>query len=467
MIDAYHLPALAPVPTTTWSYGQGAGAVQLRIPQLTPALVARQVAALLAARERYLAERPVREIVHAIDQAARRLAGPADEIGAIAHAALPAVTGYSPAMARRILEHMTADWRAARLDELLRAELGDARLLDGFRQRPGAAGRTRAFGPRLTAHVFSGNVPGVSVTSLVRSLLVKSASLGKTATGEPLLAALFARALASVDPDLGACVAVTYWPGGADEMERAALAKADAVIVYGGDDTVRSVRRHAPAEARFLGYGHRLSFGVVGRERLTRADAPQVARRAALDAATFDQHGCVSPHLFYAEQGGEVTPAEWASLLADALRELERTLPRGAVSPSEAAAIRQLRGEAEFAQIAGDGTALYASREGTAWTVVYEPDPAFAASCLNRVVRVKPIDDVAEVAARVSDIGALLQTVGVALEDARAASLAAALGRLGASRVAAIGEMAWPPPAWHHDGRPPLAELLRWCDLDV
>jgi hypothetical protein len=26
--------------------------------------------------------------------------------------------------------------------------------------------------------------------------------------------------------------------------------------------------------------------------------------------------------------------------------------------------------------------------------------------------------------------------------------------------------MAWPPPWWHHDGHPPLGELLRWCDLE-
>jgi hypothetical protein len=40
-------------------------------------------------------------------------------------------------------------------------------------------------------------------------------------------------------------------------------------------------------------------------------------------------------------------------------------------------------------------------------------------------------------------------------------------GKLGASRVVPLGSMAWPPPWWHHDGHPPLRDLVRWCDLEM
>jgi hypothetical protein len=463
--DAYHLPAIASPATTGWSYGEGA--IELRIAQLSPSLLYRQVEALATARERHLAERPVAEIVAAIDAAAARLADPADELRQLAEAALPHTTGYSVAMVRRVLNRMTDDWRAERLTELLRAEFSDPRMLDDFRARATGGGRSRAFGPRLTTHIFSGNVPGVAVTSLIRALLVKSASIGKTATREPLLAVLFARALTSVDAGLGACLAVTYWPGGASELEAAVLERADAVIAYGSDETVRAVRAKAPPQARFLGYGHKLSFGVVAREHLSRTDAPALAQRAAHEVATFDQHGCVSPHLFYAEEGGDVSPQEWAGMVADALDRIERVVPRGTLSPSEAAAIRQLRGEAEFAQIAGTGVELYASGEGTHWTVIYERDPGFAASCLNRVVRIKPVASIDEVADLARPIGALLQTVGLAAPAERARSLTRALGTMGASRVAPIGRMAWPSMTWHHDGQSPVGALVRWCDLEA
>jgi hypothetical protein len=81
-------------------------------------------------------------------------------------------------------------------------------------------------------------------------------------------------------------------------------------------------------------------------------------------------------------------------------------------------------------------------------------------------VRVKPVRDAAEVAGLVSEYAHLLQTVGVSAPPERAEALAAAFGRLGASRVAPLGRMAWPPPWWHHDGHPPLRNLVRWCDLE-
>lgn len=467
-LNAFHLPALPHPPTTTWSYGREGEAVQLRVPRLDAALLRRQAAALVEARERHLAGRPVQAVARVVDRVAGRLADPADPLRRAAEAALPQVTGYSPPMIRRILDGMVVDWRMDRLRDLLRAELGDPRVLDEFRPRRGAPGKERAFGPRLATHVFSGNVPGVAVTSLVRSLLVKAGTLGKTAVGEPLLPALFAQGVAEEDPALGECIAVTYWPGGDRALEEVALQVAEVVVVYGGAEAVAAVRASTPPGTRVLVYGPKLSFGVVGREALgSQEEAARTAAAAALEAATFDQQGCVSPHLFYVEEGGAVEPREWARLLAGEVEALERELPRGTLSPSESSAIRQLRGEAEFAQLAGSGVDLYASAQGTAWTVVYDPDPSFSASCLNRVVRVKPVADLEAVPPLVAGLGPLLQSVGVAAPAGRTAALAAELGRLGASRVAPLGKMAWPPATWHHDGHPPLRELLRWCDLEV
>ena len=466
VIDAYHLPALEHPPTSTWAYGRGADAFEVRLPRLSPADLTRQVEALAAARDRHLADRPVAEVVAVVDRVAARFQDPADPLRRAAERALPAVTAYSPPMIRLVLDRMAADWRAPRIRELLRAEFGDPRVLDGFRPAPRAHGLQAAFGPRLAVHVFSGNVPGVAVTSIVRSLLVKAATLGKAAVGEPLLAALFARGVAEADAELGACLAVTYWPGGDEMMERAALEPADAVVVYGGAEAVASIRARTPQSARFLGYGPKVSFGVVGRDALSAGRAREAARGAALDASTFDQQGCVSPHLFYVEEGGEVDPAEWAALLAEEMAAVEAELPRGTLAPGESSTIRQLRAEAEFAEAGGTGVRLHASPEGTAWTVLFDPRPDFAASCLNRVARVKPVASLDDVPALVERYGAVLQTVGIAAGAEQTRALAAALGRAGASRFTALGRMAWPPPWWHHDGRPPLRDLVRFADLE-
>lgn len=225
--------------------------------------------------------------------------------------------------------------------------------------------------------------------------------------------------------------------------------------VYGSELTVHV----------FIGYGHRASFGVIAREALHSAGAAELAHAAALAVATFDQQGCVSPHLFYVEEGGETTAREWAELLAAAMGALEETLPRGVLAPGESAAIRQARAEAEFGQLAGRGHELHASPATTAWTVIFDPEPGFTPSCLNRLVRVKSVATLDDIAEQVRPLSSVLQTVGVAGPDERIVRLAEQLGRFGASRISPIASMAWPPPQWHHDGRPPLADLARWCDL--
>src|SRR5690606_10905872 len=407
------------------------------------ALLAEQIDALLTAREEHLAERPVAEIVAAIDAVAERFLDPADDLRRAAESALPPVTGVALPMARRILDGMAADWRRPRLRELLRAEFGDPTVLDGFRPRAHSPGPTMAMGPRLATHLFGAHVPGVEVTSLIRSLLVKAATLARTAAGEPVLAPLFARGLAEVDAGLGACVAVSYWPGGDGVLERLALEAAEAVVVYGPRDAVEAVRARAPRTARFRGHSPGLSLAVVAREALTARDSAELAGRAALDVALFDQQRYHSPHVFYLEEGGEVSPADWAARLAEGLRGLERTLPRGAVAPGEAAAIRQIRVEAEAARLAGEGIVLHASGSGTAWTVIYDPDPAFVVSCRNRVVRVKPVEELDAVLPRLGPIAAELRSVGVAGPAERVEPLAGALARLGATRLCPIGEMAW------------------------
>lgn len=466
-IPAFHLPGLPDdTPTEVLGYGRGACSVHLRHPVLTAKMLEVQAGALMEAGQA-LANRTVDERVALIDGIARRFQDPADGLRRTAEAALPAITGYSPPMVREILDGMAADWRADRLRVLLAAEFPDPTVLEGFRPRAGVPGRARAFGPRLITHIFSGNVPGVAVTSLVRALLVGAPSLGKTASGEPLLAALFARAVAEADPEVGRCLGVAHWPGDDEALLGAALAPAETIVVYGGGDAVRAIRVATPPAARVVEYGHRLSLAVITAEGMREYGAEALARRAAEDVALFDQRGCVSPHVVYVQSNAKPDPRAWSGVLAESLADAELRLPRGRPEPEESAAIRQLRSEAAFTGLAGGADAeVHESPRGTAWTVLYEADPAFAPSCLHRTVRVKPVADLDLLPRILQPLHGMLQTVGVAAPQAETERIADLLGRLGASRITPLGRMAWPPAHWHHDGRPPLGDLVRWCDVE-
>jgi hypothetical protein len=171
---------------------------------------------------------------------------------------------------------------------------------------------------------------------------------------------------------------------------------------------------------RFVGHGHRVSFAVVGREALDPGSLRDLAERLAYDVSLFDQQGCVSPHVIYVERGGAVPPEGLAEGLAEAMGAFERTMPRGRLAVEEASAIQQARTEAELRELREEPVRLFGSPGGTAWTVIYEDDQTFVPSCLNRVIRVKPLAEIGEKIAYLEDLGSRvldLQSRGWGVED--------------------------------------------------
>ena len=458
--DAWHLPGSTPDESDLRIFQ--ARALSCRFPAPSPALLEPVITRLHRAGS-VLAARSTDDLIRVIDAAAERLADPADPLRREAEDLLPRATGYSAAMVRLVLDRMAADWRTDALRRLIDVELGGAAALDGFAGRDEHA-RTAAIGPRLAFHVFSGNVPGVAVTSLVRALLVKAPSLGKLAGGEPVLPVLFGRAVTSVDPAVGEALAITYWPGGDRAAEDLALDAADAVIVYGGDEAVAAIGGRARAGQRLVLHGPRISVGAVGTGELE-GGLKGAAARAARAVATFDQQGCVSPHALWVE-GPDTRAAGFAAHLAEALDRLADELPRADLTAAEASAIQQERGAAEM-RSHGDPRVRVWAGGGTAWTVVLEPGDRVRASCLNRFVRVHPIDDLALLPEMLEPIRDRLQSVALEGAGDRDDRLARALARAGASRVTTLERLPWPPPHAHHDGAPPLRELLRWTDREI
>lgn len=412
-----------------------------------------------------LRRRRAAEIARVLGRVGRRFLEDGDPLRLRALELLPATSGLSPAMASAVLDGMARDWTEERLTRLLRADFGDPAVLDGFVARD--EGSVRAVGPELCVQIVSGSVPGVGATALLRALLVKAPTLLKPGLGDVVLPVLLARAVREEDEPLGDALGVVYWPGGNAELEEAALAEAEVVAAYGGDEAVRSVRSRTPVTARFVAYHHRVSVGVVGREALEREVLHRTASEVAGAAAFFDQRGCVSPHAVYVEEGGAASPAAFARELAGALGLVETHLPGGALDPHEAAALQQVRGTAELLAAAGAGVEVHHGGDAS-WTVVLDPDDAIGPACIGRVVRVIPVPDVGELPARLRPLGAHLQTVGLAGCGAvRSRELADALAHVGASRVTSFGDVPFPPPWWHHDGRGPLRALVRWTDLEV
>jgi hypothetical protein len=466
-IDAYHLPMLEDRDIATWQECDFDGPAETRLhvrwPQLTPDGAARIAIRLRDARTA-LRARTVAQVISAIDQTVTDMRS--DPAGwAELCAAVAAVTGYSLQMTQHVMARMSYDWNAQSLNRLIEAELGGAEAIDSFAVRGDK--RVHASGPALSVHIFSGNVPGVAVTSIIRTLLLKAPVFGKAASGEPILAAAFARALHAVDPDIGNAVAVTYWEGGTDDIEAAVFEHADTIIHYGGHASLDDVRRRLPSHTTLIDHGPRISFGIVTREQLAgggNKETETLIGDIARAVATFDQQGCVSPHMIYVEEGGDITPREMAARIASAFPEIQKELPPGRLTSADAAAIRRARDEAEFRGIAGEETDVHGPGD-LGFTVIYDPRTAFTASCLNRTLIVHPVSHAEAIPRMIDPFRSVLQTAAVAAPGSRFDTLAADLADAGVSRVTTFAHLPWPAPDWHHDGRGPLTEMVRYTDV--
>ena len=204
-------------PTLFWETIDVSESVAVRYP-VWPGDAAERLLEVLREAGARLADVPVRDLVTCVGRVADRFLDSSDPIRHRAIDLLVPTAGLSKEMASEILTGMARDWTAERLTELLRRELQGPGVLDGF-CRLDEGRSVRAKGPLLTFHVGAGTVPGVSVTSMIRALLVKSAVLLKPGLGDVVLPVLFAEALAEEAPELSDALAVTYWPGGSSPLE--------------------------------------------------------------------------------------------------------------------------------------------------------------------------------------------------------------------------------------------------------
>ncbi|MFZ0827403.1 MAG: acyl-CoA reductase [Verrucomicrobiia bacterium] len=436
---------------------------------LSPAMIAEACQTLKRNRAQYLAHRSTDSLIRILCSVAEAWLKPDHAFRRLALESGPEKAGFARATLQKGLDNLFRQFTPANFHALLVQELGDARRLDRFIADGGGANRLAlAVGPEFLVHIAAGNLPVPALMSLVLGLLTRSAQFVKCAHGAEFLPRLFAHSIYDADAKLGACLEIAAWRGGNAGLESALFAEADCVTATGSDETLAAIRARLPVKTRFLGYGNRVSISFVAHEVLSGSYAGKIISRAADDVVAWNQLGCLSPHVIYVQTGGEASPEKFAELLADELDRREQTEPRGELPAEHAAAIASRRGIYEVrAAHSPETTQHWCSRNSTAWTVVYEADPRFQLSCLNRFIYVKPVRDLAEALQNTGSVHGRVSTVGLGVPEHRMEELSMELAHWGVTRVCPLGRMQNPPLTWRHDGRPALGDLITWTDCEA
>ena len=438
---------------------------------LSSAMIAEACGTLKRNRERYLANRSIESLIKVLSDVADGWLQAENPFRKLALELGPAQTGFSRETLVRGLDNCFKQFTRENFNALLVQEFGDARRLDAMIATSADQKQNRMAiinAPEFQVHITAGNIPNPTLTSIVFSLLLRSAQFVKCASGAAWLPRLFAHSIYSADAKLGACLEIAEWRGGNVDLENVLFAEADCVTATGDDETLAAIRQRLAIATRFLGYGHRVSLGFVSHDVLYGSLAKKNVTAAVDDIVAWNQLGCLSPHVIYVQLGGEISPEYFAQLLAEELERREQTEPRGELPAEHAAAIASRRGIYEVRAVhSPETTQHWHSKDSTAWTVVYEADARFQLSCLNRFIYVKGVADLKTALESADGVRGKVSTVGIAAPGDKINEIAAQLARWGATRICPLGQMQNPPLTWRHDGRPALSDLIAWTDLEL
>jgi hypothetical protein len=374
--------------------------------------------------------------------------------------ATAAHTGYSEAMVEWSLRELLRRMSPASLTALVEAELGSREPFQAPRSAAALPCDRGAHPPALIFQVLAGTVPPVAIESIVLALLARGPILLKTSSSEPVVARAFLQELREIDPGLARHVSVMTWTGGDARFDAPAARAASIVSVYGGNDAVNAILARCQFPTRFYGYGHRISFGVLGPTADTVGPAflSRIVEDIALDAAAYDQRGCMSPHVLFVSRHTPWTADDVGRAIASkGFPAVEARLPRGTLSTGTLAQIQQARGTAEFT------AKVYESP--TALTIVHD-ETAFHASPGGRTLHVVPYDRPRDLIAAIQPFADAISVVGLHHQTPGRNDLIAALGHLGARRITRLGRMQRPLWLRDHDGRPRIGDWVDWTNVE-
>ncbi|OYV05916.1 MAG: hypothetical protein CFE26_09070 [Verrucomicrobiales bacterium VVV1] len=328
------------------------------------------------------------------------------------------------------------------LASLLEAQLGSALALDVWIPRGDT--RCRAFPLSPLLHILSGNTPHAAFQSIVRGLLVGCRNRVKLpSSGLPE----FEEWAAELPSSLADLIEVRY------DLPDSWLDSAGAVV-FGNQATLDTFRKLLPRSTRLIEHGPKLSIAVVFEPDASAADL------VTQDILAHDQRGCLSVQAVYVD-GGPAAAKAFAARLASVLENARLSQPRAAISLSDSGAISNARELARFRAANGNDVSLWESVGSTQWTVVYDHSPVLMPGPLNGFVTVHPLPTEVLLRDALGPEIAHLSTVAIhPFSDAHADQL----NPLDVPRICPLGRSQQPPLFWHHDGRPPLADLVDWRD---
>jgi len=306
-------------------------------------------------------------------------------------------------------------------------------------------------------HISAGNVDGLPAFSIIESLLAGNVSILKLPEEDNGISVLILHDLVTIEPRLSEYIYVFDYSSRDEKSIKRLIDAADAVAVWGSDETVRAMRKLVPPNVKLIEWGHKLSFAYVTQKGITDDNLKGLA-----------EHICETNQLLCSScQGMYVDTEELDTVIGFCERFmpiLEDTARRHYTSSDIAVAARVslvLRYESL--------ESLYAHRRifrGKHSSIIAYGDSKLEPSIQHRNCWARPLPRSKAVKV-LRPYKSTLQTVGILCSDDERAELYEMFAKTGAVRVSSARAMSEDYCGGAHDGMYPLRRYTKLVALDV
>lgn len=305
-------------------------------------------------------------------------------------------------------------------------------------------------------HVTPNNSPLLSVLGVMEGLLSGNVNVLKLARKDGAFAALFFEALSQMDTSGTiknyVCIGKISSQNQADLKDL--LSVADVVSVWGGEESVQSIREIAPKRARVVEWGHKISFSFVSEKM--KMD-PSVYDKMAHEICLNEQMACSSPQCLFIENATLAQLEDVSLLLAQALSKISPTIKRVLPGTQEMAEIMVTKEQVRLRSIMGGAKLLESDQSD--WRIYIDAVPALSSSPLFRTIWLRPMPR-EKMIEHLRPLKQYLQTAGIAADVLEVEPLVRDLFMAGVQRIRVIGEMTDSYIGEPHDG---VYALERYC----
>lgn len=307
-------------------------------------------------------------------------------------------------------------------------------------------------------HIAAGNVDGLPAFSVLEGLLTGNINILKLPQADNGITVEIFRRLMEEEPLLRRYVYVFDTPStDITAMEKMAH-MADGIAVWGGDGAVKAVRMLAPAGAKLIEWGHKLSFAYISGYSDKTAELPALAKHIIDTRQLF----CSSCQTIFLDTD---SMEEAEQFCTEFLPYLEAAAEHNPVTDTGALAEMTLRKYNEELENALDGGRKKHIFQGRRTSLALCEDSTLELSYMygNCLVKRLTADKLLNELRRAKEY---LQTAGLICSSEKREALCDILIRGGVNRVMTAGNMSVSFCGEAHDGEYPLRRYTRIVNIE-